>query len=186
MTIETVPGAVPLAEARVYLRSAAGADDALIARTIAAASAACEAYTGVALVTRERVAVLTITGAWQRLPGAPVRAITLVEGLPAEGSAFAFPVGAYAVDIDGSAASGGDGWVRVTQPGAAGRMRVTYHVGFAGAAEQVPDALRQGIMMLAARLLRERDADAGRDGSAVAVPGSVEALWRAWRRLRLG
>ena len=173
-----VPIAVPLDEAKAWLRMEAGADDAVLTAVLRSATAACEDFTGVALVARERVVVLPITGDWQRLSGCPVAAITLVEGVPAEGSAFALPVASYSVDID----AGGDGWVRVTQPGAAGRMRVTYRVGMVASAGAVPEALRQGMLMLAARMMRERDDP----GSGGAVPGTVEALWRAWRRLRLG
>jgi uncharacterized phiE125 gp8 family phage protein len=176
-----VPIAVPLDEAKAWLRMEAGADDAVLTAVLRSATAACEDFTGVALVAREAVVVLPITGDWQRLPGCPVAAITAVEGVPAEGSAFALPVASYAVDID----AGGDGWVRVTQPGAAGRVRVTYRVGMAGSAGVVPEALRQGMLMLAARMMRERDDPGGGPAGGI-VPGTVEALWRAWRRLRLG
>src|SRR3546814_18570201 len=50
-----------------------------------------------------------------------------VTGLPAEGAVFALPIGAYGVDIDGN----GDGWVRVTASGAAGRVDVTFMAGLA-------------------------------------------------------
>ena len=89
---------------------------------------------------------------------------------------FPLPVASYAIDIDPS----GNGWVRVSQPGAAGRMRVTYAAGMAADAAQVPDVLRQGIIMLAAHLHRERDRDVPLD-----PPAAVAALWRPWRRMRI-
>lgn len=106
----------------------------------------------------------------------PVRAITLVEGLPADGAAVLLPVDAYAIDLD----SGGQGLVRVMRPGISGRMRVTYRAGLATSAGEVPEALRQGIMLRAAQILRLRD-----DAEAGASDGA-EALWAPWRRLRLG
>lgn len=178
--IETkvTPAALPLAEARAHLRLGAGAEDAAVAGWIRAATEACEAFVGMALVEREMVETLAIDGSWQRLGCAPVKAITSVEGLPAEGSAFAFPVDAYAVDI----ARRGEGLVRVMRPGAAGRMRVTYRAGLVASAGEVPEALRQGMLMLCSRMARARDGEA-----EAAVPGAtVEMLWRAWRRIRIG
>ena len=174
-------GPLPLAagidEARDFARLGAGLDDAQLAAMLRSATGLCERFTGVALVSRGVSETLNIrVGEWQRLGRSPVSAITLVEGLPADGAAFALPVANHAIDIDPR----GDGWVRVTQPGAAGRMRVTYQAGLAASAGLVPDALRQGIILLAAHLLRERDRDAPGE-----PPAAVAALWRPWRRMRL-
>src|SRR3546814_6993895 len=82
-------------------------------------------FVGQALILREEVQRLPVSREWQRLRWTPVSAITGVTGVPAEGAAFALPIGAYGVDIDGN----GDGWVRVTAPGAAGRVDVTFMAG---------------------------------------------------------
>ena len=153
-----VPIAVPMDEARTQLRLDGGQDDAVLAA-----------------IERSVVETLAITGAWQRLALAPVRAITLVEGLPADGAAFAYPAANYLVDIDPD----GQGWVRVAQMGAAGRMRITYQAGMASHAGAIPEVLRQGITMLAAHLRRERDRDVPAE-----PPAAVSARWRPWRRMR--
>lgn len=171
-----VPIAVPMDEARTQLRLDGGQDDAVLAAMVRSATAICEQFIGEALVERSVVETLAITGAWQRLALAPVRAITLVEGLPADGAAFAYPAANYLVDIDPD----GQGWVRVAQMGAAGRMRITYQAGMASHAGGVPEVLRQGITMLAAHLMRERDRDVPAE-----PPAAVSALWRPWRRMRL-
>jgi len=171
-----VPPAVTMDEARNQLRLANGADDAVLAALLSSATAICEDFTGCALVSRPLRETLGMTGQWQRLPQSPVTAITLVEGIPAEGPAFPLPVASYAIDIDPN----GDGWVRVSQPGAAGRVRVSYMAGAAADASSVPDGLRQGIIMLAAHLHRERDRAVPLD-----PPAAVAALWRPWRRMRL-
>lgn len=175
-----VTGVLPIAasidEARAQLRIEAGHDDALLAGLLRSATALCEQVTGLALVERAVTETLAISGEWQRLAMTPVRAISAVEGVPAEGSAFAFPVASYAIDIDPR----GDGWVKVSVPGAAGRMRVRYAAGLAASAGEVPEGLRQGIMLLTAHLHRERDRSEGKD-----PPASVAALWRPWRRMRL-
>src|SRR3546814_17264680 len=97
-----------------------------------------------------------------------------VTGLPAEGAVFALPIGAYGVDIDGN----GDGWVRVTASGAAGRVDVTFMAGLATDLAGLPEAIRQGVVRLAAHLFATRE---GVGGAPAAVVG---ALWRAWRGLR--
>lgn len=162
-----------VAEARAYLRIDGDGEDALLALVAGAAIGLCERFTGLALVTAEREAVVAADGSWRRLPLAPVAAITDVAALAADGGATALPVGGYAIDVD----AGGGGWVRGVGPG---RLRVRYVAGLADGWEEVPAALRQGVARLAAHLHAHRDeaADAG-------PPAAVAALWRPWRRVRL-
>src|SRR3546814_17723036 len=87
-----------------------------------------------------------------RLRWTPVSAITGVTGVPAEGAAFALPIGAYGVDIDGN----GDGWVRVTAPGAAGRVDVTFMAGLATDWAGGPEAIRQGAVRLGGDMFAQR------------------------------
>lgn len=178
--VETGP--LPLAagvdEARDFARLGSGQDDVALAAMLRSATGICEQFTGVALVSRSMTETLNIrVGEWQRLARSPVSSISAVVGVPAEGAAFALPMANYAIDIDPQ----GDGWVRVTVPGIAGRMRVTYQAGLASDVGLVPDGLRQGIILLAAHLLRERDRDAPGE-----PPAAVAALWRPWRRMRIG
>jgi uncharacterized phiE125 gp8 family phage protein len=171
-----VPLAAAMAEARAFLRLEGGSDDGALAATLRSATALCEAFTGVALVSRTVSEILPVRGEWQRLGRTPVLTITSVDGVPAEGSLFPLPVAAYAVDIDAA----GDGWVRVSEPGAAGRVQVRYTAGLAAEPGRVPEPLRHGIIQLAGHLLRERDRETGQE-----PPASVVALWRPWRLLRL-
>ena len=97
---------------KAYARIAVGDEDALIEGLAATALLLCEAFCGRTGIAREAVEILPCTSEWQRLGAAPVMSITAVEGLPAEGAAFALPVDAYAIDIDAD----GAGWVRVTAP----------------------------------------------------------------------
>ncbi len=160
--------------AKAHLRIAGDAEDALIEGLAASAMALGEAFTGTAWIAREWTDVMPVSRAWQRVAIGPVAAITLVEGLPAEGSAFVLPGDAYAVDIDAS----GDGWVRVVAPGAAGRVRVTLSAGAAAGWGDLPPPLAQGAVLLIAHLFEHRESDA-------AAPAAVSALWRPWRRMRL-
>lgn len=174
-------GAADLAAAReavkLYARIDRAAEDGLIAGLARTAVGLCEAFCGQTVLARQAVEVLNAAPVWQRLSGAPVGAITLVEGLPTEGAAFVLPVDSYGIDIDAD----GVGWVRVTQPGAAGRVRVTYLAGLAASWADLPGPLSQGIVRLATHLYSHRD-----DAGEAAPPAAVSALWRPWRRVELG
>lgn len=166
-----------MAEVKAYLRIATTDEDAVIAGSIGSAISLCESFTGCILLIRSIEEIRPARREWTRMLATPVRAVTQVEGLPAEGAAFALPVGGYAIDIDGA----GDGWIRVTQPGAAGRVRVTITAGMATDWDGLPEPLRHGIVRLTAHFFTYRD-DAGSPG----VPSAVAALWQPWRRMRLG
>ena len=179
MIVETgAPGAAVSAieEAKAYLRIEDENEDALIAGLIRAATGLCEAFIGQVLIARGFSETIAARADWQRLGRTPVRAISGVEGLPAEGAAFALPVDAYGVDVDAN----GDGWVRVLRPGVAGRAVVAFEAGIAVDWNGVPEPVRQGIVRLFAHLFTHRDVE---DGSG--PPAVVAALWRPWRRMRL-
>jgi uncharacterized phiE125 gp8 family phage protein len=170
------PGADALGEAKAYLRMMGSEEDALAARLLRSAGELCEQFTGKVVLARGFTEILQASAAWQRLRRAPVQAITLVEGLRPDGQAAALPADAYAIDIDAR----GEGWIRVTAAGGATRVRVTYRAGLAAEWSGAPEALRQGIVRLAAHFYTHRDAAEGG-----APPAAVSALWRPWRRLGL-
>ena len=162
-----------LEEAKAYLRLETGQDDAVVARLVASARGLCEAFLGQLLVRREIVETVPASGAWQRLSATPVAAITAVVRVAADGSTTPLAVGDYAIDIDPA----GEGWVRA--PGGSGRIRVTYAAGMAESVEAVPAAIAHGVTRLVAHLYAHRD-------DSVGPPAAVAALWRPFRRLRLG
>lgn len=163
-------------EVKAWLRLETMQEDALVDRLVRSAIGFGEGFIGQALIVREEVQRLPATREWQRLKWTPVRAISGVAGVPAEGVVFAMPAGSYAVDIDGN----GDGWVRVIEPGAAGRIDVTCSTGVAVDWTGLPEAIRQGAVRLAAHMFAHRDGEGG------APPAAVSALWRPWRRMRIG
>ena len=173
-----IPGIEPVAvvEAKAWLRVEHSAEDALIAGLIRTARTLCEAFTRQALIARGVRETVAARGDWQRLGVTPVRSITAVTGLDAS------PAEGVETDIDAN----GDGWIRVRPStslgtGGVGQVRVTYSAGLAGDWNGVPEPLRQGIIRLVAHLYATRDGagDAG-------PPAAVSALWRPWRRMRLG
>lgn len=164
--------------AKAYLRVERSDEDGLIAGLVLAAAELCEAFIGQASLERGFAETLPASRAWQRLERSPVRVIASVEALAADGSAQALPADSYGVDID----SRGDGWVRIAAAGEARRIRVVYQAGLAGSWADLPEALRHGILRLAAHFYTNRAAEGGRGGEP---PAAVAALWRPFRRIRL-
>ncbi len=160
-----------LAEAKSYLRAAHAEEDALIAGLLRASAELCEQFTAQAVPARAFRETLKGGPGWVRLGRCPVRAITAVE----EDGGGALDPSAYAIDIDAD----GYGWLRLAS--GARRVRVTYEAGLAAQWEDLPEPLRHGIVRLAAHLYASRTA-----GEERAPPAAVTALWRPWRRLRLG
>jgi uncharacterized phiE125 gp8 family phage protein len=160
--------------AKAQLRSMTDAEDGLIERLAATALSVAEAFTGRIWIAREDWRdTLPAVPMWQMLGAAPVTAITSVEGVPAEGAAFALAADAYAIDIDAE----GCGWVRVRSAGAAGRIRVTYRAGLVEDWDVLPPTIALGTALLTAHLFEGRGDDT--------PPAAVSALWGPWRRLRL-
>ncbi len=173
VAMETAPAPVALDEVKAFLRVTTGEEDALVAGFVRTASAACEAFTGLSLVSRE-VRETLLPGAWRRLAATPVQAIEAVASVADDGSETFLAADTYRIDIDAA----GDGWVRV--PSSERRASVRYTAGLAGDWNGLPEPLRHGIVRLAAHLYAER----GETGSP--PPACVAALWRPWRRMRLG
>lgn len=176
---------VGVEEVKAFLRIAASDEDALIAGLVRTAAETCERFTGRALVERPVEEMLPAVAGWIRLEAAPVRSIEAVAAVAADGGATDLPTGDYLVDIDAA----GEGWVRLLRAGEAGRIRVSYTAGLAAGRNGVPEALRQGIVRLAAHLYGWRGGESGNGAGApasAAPPAAVTALWRPWRRLPIG
>lgn len=167
-----------LGELKAWLAISSSAEDAALTAQLRAALEICEAFTGLLPLETECEELLPATPAsWQMLDTRPVLAITLAEGIPADGPRYALAADAYAIELD---ADGGARF-RLLRQGAAGRIAVTFTAGLAGEWAELPDALRQGAIRLAAHQYRSRD---GEDDGA-SPPAAIAALWRPWRRWRL-
>lgn len=181
MGSESAPAAlVSVDEAKALLRVAGSEEDALIAGMIRSATDLCEAFCGRLWIARPVTELLDGSGfgapGWRRLDAFPVRSIGGVERVLADGGTEPLPVESYAVDVDAS----GAGWVRIGLP-EGGQIRVTLSAGEAADWNGVPEAVRAGIVRLAAHLYTFRDA-----ASDPGPPAAVSALWRPWRRLQIG
>jgi uncharacterized phiE125 gp8 family phage protein len=164
---------VSLAACKAFLRLERDDDDALLGGLIRTAMALCEAFTGQWLVVRTGEQRLVAQAGWQRLAMAPVAEIIGV----------ASPAGAIdPADYDTAIAADGSASIRFrVLPDTGQRVVVTVRAGLGADWNGVPEPLRQGIIRLVAHLYSHRDAiDAG------PPPTAVAALWRPWRRLRIG
>ncbi|MBD3730719.1 MAG: phage head-tail connector protein [Sphingomonadales bacterium] len=164
-----------LDELKQWLGISVTAEDALLAALLRAALDLCEAFTGTMPLAASCEEVLPASAEWQGLSTRPVIAITAIEGIPAEGARYTLAPSDYEFDF----AADGSGLVRVRRQGSAGRVAVRFEAGMAASWEDLPEAIRQGAIRLAAHHYRERD------GAAASPPAAVAALWQPWRRLRI-
>lgn len=168
--------AASLDELKAYLRIARDDEDGVLAGLLRGAAALCEQFVGQWLIVRAARETVAAGAGWQRLMATPVVSIASVAAVDVGGVETALPVDAYAIDIDAA----GDGWVRVTRGGGDGRLLVVrYRAGMAVDMDGLPEALRQGIVRLAA------DHFMARGTESAAPPAVVSALWRPYRRMRL-
>ena len=165
---------VAMSEAQAYLRIETGEEEALLAGLIRSASGLCEAFVNQVVIARPFEIHLPASFNWQRLPLTPVKSITQVAALDADGIAATLPADGYAIDIDSS----GDGWLRLSQRGGT-RIRVTGTAGIADDENGVPEPIRQGVLRMVAHLFASRAGEGGEP------PAAVTALWRPYRRLRV-
>ena len=160
-----------------YLRLSNDEELTLIAGLLATAIIQCEAFCGQILLRRAGFEEVRVTGTWQLLGTLPIRSISGIIGIDLSGVQTPIPAANYAIDIDDS----GAGWLRVTTPGNFARVRVSFEAGIADGWTDLPTPLRQGMIRLVAHLYSSRDSvtDTG-------PPMAVAALWRPYRRMRLG
>ncbi|MCH4152242.1 MAG: phage head-tail connector protein [Sphingobium sp.] len=163
-----------IAETKEWLRIDTANDDATIEALVRAAIGMAEDFCGQRMFARAGVEVLTLPYEWTRLRACPVSAITAARALAGNGTTSALAGGSYATDITGD----GDGWVRVGLSRSETRLELDIVAGMAADWPSLPEALRQGIVRLAAHLFTERE-------NSDPPPAIVTALWRPWRRMRI-
>ena len=166
-----------LAELKLWLGITTARDDAPLVALLHAAIDMCAAFTGVMPLACTCEETLGVRSCWQVLTTKPVLAMTTAERIDSQGNRTALASEAFAFELDAD----GSGRVRVFSPVAGDRIVVRLVAGLAATWPQLPEALRQGIVRLAAHQHRERESS----GSGPIPPASVAALWRPWRQVRL-
>lgn len=166
-----------LAELKQWLGITTAHDDAPLSSLLTAALDICEGFTGRMPIETQCEELLPALAGWQALATRPVLSIDAVEGIGADGVRFLIDPGSYEIELEAD----GAGRVRLPTFADEARVAVRFTAGLAPEWGGLPDALRHGLIRLAAHQHREREAE-----SAVPLPpASVAALWRPWRRMRL-
>lgn len=178
MTTSLLPGDAPVSlnEARSWLRLGPNIEDAVVAQLIRAATSICEAYIGQWLIVRTAMDLLPLHNGAARLAARPVVALETVTLLSTSDDETALAPSDYRLtrERDGSAR------LAVAFPGDADRVRISYRAGLAEGVNDIPEAIRQGIVRMTQHL---HDA---RDGAGETPPAVIAALWQPWRLLSLG
>lgn len=164
-----------LAELKQWLGITTTGDDGPLASLLAAALDTCEAFIGAMPLEAACEEVIDAGRGWHTLATRPVQAITAVESVSPQGDRTLLSPANWEADLDAEGAG------RVRLPGTGARVAVRFTAGLALDWDALPEALRHGIVRLAAHQHRERESN----GAAPLPPASVAALWRSWRRLRL-
>lgn len=178
-TIVAPPVLTPaaLGELKAWLGLSTARDDAELVHLLGAAIEVCEGFTGALPLSVGCEEVLDACSGWLALSGRPVQAITALAALGPTGTRRALLPADWTAELDAD----GGGRVRLVNPVSETRLVATYVAGLAADWNALPEALRQGLIRLAAHQHRERDADR----PAPFPPAAVAALWRPWRRMRL-
>ncbi len=167
-----------LAELKAWLGISTTRDDAELTGLIRTALELCEGFTGVMPLASPCEEILHACGEWQSLATRPVLAITGVLAIAADGARSALTGTGYEIDISAD----GTGRMRLAWPIDQTRVAVRFTAGMAEGWDTLPDAIRQGLVRWAAHQHRARDTDK----AAAGPPAAIAALWRPWRRVRIG
>ncbi len=185
----SVPGAaLPVAEFKDHLTlgtgfTGASVQDAVLEAYLRAAISAIEARTGKVLLEKQYTWALT---SWrepcrQALPLAPISAVTAVRTLDRLGVATVVALTAYRLEKDDHRPVlwGATGNLPTIPPG--GGAEVDFTAGFGPAWADVPEDLRQAVMLLAAHFYENRNAAEGEH----VMPFGVSSLIQRYRNVRI-
>lgn len=175
---------VSLAEAKAHLRVVHGEDDQLVASLITAARRVVEARTGLCLMDQ---AWLCFRDSWPadgviELPVAPLRAVDEIGVFGEDDQKAVIDPAHYVVDAASRPARvllrGSRVWPR---PGRAlNGIGIRVEAGYGTAAQDVPQPLRQAVLLLVAHFHAQRGDEPGRG-----LPLNLGALLAPYRRVRL-
>lgn len=178
---------VTLAEAKAWLKVDGADEDALIATLITAARLHLESVTGRALLTQSWRLVLDAwpPGGEVRLPVAPLSALSAIRAFDEDGDEHTIGLAQFLVEAGGTPAL-------LVLPGTVAGMpvlrqrfgiEIDYVAGF-GAAADVPQELKQALLVLVAHWFEHRDAVVIA-GSGAVIPFGFDRLIAPWREVRL-
>lgn len=182
VTVITPPATEPvtLEEMKAQLGQTLDADDDLIERKIKAARQHVEKFTGKTLVSTTLELVLdSFPRGAIAIPNGPLASVTSVEFTDANGDEDTMSPDDYTVDAAGDRiAPGAAGWP--STDGTIAAVRIRYVAGYGDAATDVPEPLRECVMLLAAHWYESREATLI-GLSAAELPHGVDAVLNQYR-----
>ena len=189
LVITSAPAVEPVtvSEAKAHLRVDGTAEDTLIGSLILTSRLHIEAALGLALMTQSWRLTLDAwpNGRELELPLRPLRSLTSVKIVAADGTAETIPSSSYVVDIDGAPprlVRNGGSWPQPEK--AANGIEIEFTAGYGDDAEDVPAPIRQALLLLIAHWYEHRDPiEVG--SRETAIPAAVSDLLAPYRTVRL-
>lgn len=184
----TAPAAEPVStsEAKAHLRVDTTADDTYIGTLITVARQNVESHLRRALISQTWEVVLDAFPAGViRLPKPPLASVTSIKYTDDEGVEATYSSANYVVDTDTEPGrvvlKSGETWPAVTLAAANG-VRVRYVAGYGAAGSNVPQAIRQAILLVIGSLYENREDVLVAQGVSIGVlPFGVVALLAPYR-----
>jgi len=182
--ISTPPAAEPvsLTEMKEHLRITSSDEDSLITNLIVVAREHAEAWLSRCLITQD---VSLWLNAWPQihvsLPVGPALTLSSISTFDADDAETAEDISAFYLQpgLAPRLFRKGTAWPSAGR--VADGVKITYSVGFGPSAADVPPAIRHGILLMGAYMMRNRG-DA--HDKAMALSGA-ERLWRPYRVMRM-
>jgi len=179
---------VSLDEAKLHLRVDHGDEDLLIASLITAARVHLETHLGLAFITQQWSLVLDQwpAGADLCLPLSPVQAVSALTLYDADDASSVVASANYALDAISQPARlvWREGAVRPMPGRSYNGIEVSFSAGFGALASDVPQPLRQAILLLTAHWYERRE-PVGLANEVREIPQMVLMLTNSYRRVRL-
>ena len=184
----TAPAAEPVSasEAKAHLRVDTTADDTYIGTLITVARQNVESHLRRSLINQTWEVVLDAFPAGViRLPKPPLASVTSIKYTDDEGNESTYSSANYVVDTDTEPGrvvlKSGQTWPAVTLAAANG-VRVRYVAGYGAAGSNVPQAIRQAILLVIGSLYENREDVLVAQGVSIGVlPFGVVALLAPYR-----
>lgn len=170
-----------LAELKSWLGISRPNEDDLLVGLLQASLAMCETFTGqvpLSQLLEERLP--TSAGSYSLTTRPVATSSATVELVAQNGSRSPVDPADYTLELVES----GSACFRLSSDLEGQGVAVRVRAGIANVWDEIPPALKQGLIRLAAYLYRDRDRPAGTSSDA-SPPASIAALWRPWRTLRL-
>ncbi len=169
-------GGQALEELKRWLGISRPHEDTLLVDLLHASLGLCEAFIGQSPVEQTVEETAASVSDIYDLKSRPVTGFVSAASIASDASRTVLAVDAIEFTIDGV----GSARLKLKQDTSSAAIAVSVRAGIAQDWASLPEALRQGMIRLAAFHYRDRE-----QGQGTVPPASVAALWRPWRLVQL-